>query len=167
MIWNLDEILLAFGLHCLINWILPNCWHSDMFTTISASLRFLLWFCPSLLSVAVISLLVYLNRHAANCHSPMNCTRKIIIIRKRSWQRNRSLSWSLPFLEGLRNSKLSSAYCDKLWRQNDSSNFVIDQLSIDLWAKRRRKRDSRRLYGRRKKWAFFVVRCQFLPRSLP
>lgn len=83
MIWNLDEILLAFGLHCLINWILLNCWHSDMFTTISASLRFLLWFCPSLLSVAVISLLVYLT----NCHSPMNCTRKIIFSRKRSWQR--------------------------------------------------------------------------------
>lgn len=33
MIWNLDEAVLAFGLHCLINWILPNCWQSDMFTT--------------------------------------------------------------------------------------------------------------------------------------
>lgn len=159
MIWNLDEILLAFGLHCLINWILPNCWHSDMFTTISASIRFFLWFCPSLLSVALISLLVYINRHAANCHSPMNFTRKIIITRKTVLAEEQVVELVSAIFGTLRNSKLSSAYCDKLWRQNDSSNLVIDQLSIDLCAKRRHKRDSRRLYGRRKKWAFFVVRC--------
>lgn len=159
MIWNLDEILLAFGLHCLINWILPNCWHSDMFTTISASIRFFLWFCPSLLSVALISLLVYINRHAANCHSPMNFTRKIIITRKTVLAEEQVVELVSAIFGTLRNSKLSSAYCDKLWRQNDSSNFVIDQLSIDLCAKRRDKRDSRRLYGRRKKWAFFVLRC--------
>lgn len=166
MIWNLDEILLAFGLHCLNNWILPNCWHSDMFRTISASLRFLLWFCPSLLSVAVIFLLVYLNRHAANCHSPMNCTRKIIIIRKRSWQRNRSLSWSLPFLELLGIPNFHRPIVINYGDRTIAPILLLTNYLLTFELRGDVKETVGGYMADAKSGAFFVVRCQFLPRSL-